>query len=150
MASEPVVDVTVAPSAGSVSVQGHAPAVVAAEAATPATGGDDAWREDVVRLSRRERRLRKQDEAREARMRAALEKAYDAATGGDVAAAVVAVEEAQEVAPVARRAAVQAIPRDADVLATLAAIGAVLEDIQQRRGLVFRDDNDLAVILSVF
>lgn len=117
---------------------------------TGARGGDDAWREDVVRLSRRERRLRRQDEERAGRLREALERAHRAATVGDEPALAVAVEQAAEAAQPAQRGAIAAIPAADGMAQTLVVIESVLRDIQQRRSVVSRDDDDLAVLLSVF
>ncbi len=116
---------------------------------TGARGGDDAWREDVVRLSRRERRLQREADAKAARLRSSLEQAYEAATGGDTPAVVVALAAASEVAPPILRAQIEAIPARGEMIDTLAAIGVMLERIQRRRGVVSRDDDELALILSV-
>ena len=122
--------------AGTLSLTASATAEWAAtpEPDTGARGGGDAWRDDVVRLSRRERRLRRQEEERAARLREALERAHRAAAA----------------AQPAQRAAISAIPSAAGMAETLDAIDRVLRDIQQRRSVVSRDDDDLAVLLSVF
>jgi hypothetical protein len=116
---------------------------------TGARGGDDAWREDVVRLSRRERRLQRQTGERAARLRETLERAYRAATGGDEPAVAAALVQAAEVATPAQRAEIAAIPERGEMVDTLAAIGVMLNRIQRRRAVVSRDDDELALILSV-
>lgn len=117
---------------------------------TGARGGDDARREDVARLSRRERRLRRQDDERAAQLRAALERAHRAATVGDEPALADALTDATEVATTAQRAEIAAIPAHDGLAERLHAVSVMLNAIQRRRDVVSRDDDDLAFLLSVF
>lgn len=119
---------------------------------TEAVGGDDApaRREDVAKLSRRQRRLEREADERAARLRATLERAYRAATGGDEPATEEALAEAAEIAPPAVAAQIAEISVNDGIAQTLAGIGDAIAAIQHKKNVIFRDDDDLAMILSVF
>jgi hypothetical protein len=129
------------------SIGGEPPAPV-----DTAVGGDDApaWREDVVRLSRRQRRLEREEAARAARLRETLERAYRAATGGEEQTVEAVLAEAVEIAPPAVAEQIAAIPMDDGIAQLLDGISAAIAAIQRKKNVVFRDDDDLALILSVF
>lgn len=117
-----------------------------------AVGGDDApaRSDDIARLSRRQRRMEREAEERDARLRATLERAYRAATDGDEPATEAALAEAVEIAPPAIASQIADISVDAGFSQALEEIAEAISAIQRKKSVVFRDDDDLAAILAVF
>ena len=145
-------DVTVALSGVSATGETGSLAAATEAADTPSVGGDDApaQREDVAKLSRRQRRLEREADERAARLRATLERAYRAATGGDDGATEAALAEAAEIAPPAVAEQIAAIPMGDGISQLLAGIADAIAAIQRKKYVVSRDDDDFAAIISVF
>lgn len=122
---------------------------------TGARGGDDAPASsaDVRRLAARRRRLEAEEAARAARLRDTLERAYRAATGAVEDASADTLEAAenalQAVAAVEPGLPVLDIAPLLGTAQALEELSRLIQWVQTRRDRLRREDDELAIILSV-